>query len=40
MTPVEKAIVFAVAPASRGFGYVLFAGCTKPLDWGVKETPF
>lgn len=38
MMALNEATVFAVAPTSRGFGYILFASRAKPLDWGVKET--
>ncbi len=34
----ERAVVLAVAPTSRGFGYILFVARSQPLDWGVKET--
>ncbi len=37
MTALKGTIVLAIAPTSRGFGYVLFAARTKPVDWGVKE---
>jgi hypothetical protein len=38
MTPTAGPVVFAIAPTSRGFGYVLFAARGHPVDWGVKET--
>ncbi|MBJ7535402.1 hypothetical protein JDN40_14930 [Rhodomicrobium vannielii ATCC 17100] len=37
MMVLNETTVFAIAPTSRGFGYVLFAARAKPLDWGVKE---
>ena len=33
----SDALVLAVYPSSRGFGYVLFEGPLSPYDWGVKE---
>ena len=30
-------LFLAIAPSSRGFGYALFLGPKKLLDWGVKE---
>jgi hypothetical protein len=38
MSPTNGPIVFAIAPTSRGFGYVLFVARGQPVDWGVKET--
>lgn len=30
-------LVLAIHPNTRGFGFALFQGSQKPLDWGVKE---
>lgn len=30
-------LVLSVAPVAKGFGYVLFEGEQRPVDWGVKE---
>ncbi len=38
MIGLNGAIVLAIAPTSRGFGFVLFSAPAMPLDWGVKET--
>ena len=38
MTARTKKLIFAIAPTSRGFGFVLFSAPATPLDWGVKET--
>ncbi len=38
MTALKGTIVLAIAPTSRGFGFVLFVSRAKPVDWGVKET--
>jgi hypothetical protein len=35
---MSRAKVLAVAPVTRGLGYVVFAAPKEPLDWGVKET--
>ncbi|MGO8953561.1 MAG: hypothetical protein ACLPWS_08895 [Rhodomicrobium sp.] len=37
MSTVDRNIVSSIAPASRGFGYVLFAARAEPVNWGVKE---
>jgi hypothetical protein len=29
--------VFAVFPSTRGFGFAIFEGPLRPIDWGVKE---
>lgn len=36
MTAAEP-VTLALAPTSRGLGFIAFAGETRPLDWGVKE---
>jgi hypothetical protein len=33
-------LALAIDPASRGFGYALFEGPSKPLDWGVTSIRF
>jgi len=33
-------LVLAIDPAPRGFGYALFEGPQKPLDWGITEVRF
>jgi hypothetical protein len=30
-------LVLAIAPTTRGFGYVVFDSLRSPVDWGVKE---
>jgi hypothetical protein len=37
MTELGTTLLLAIAPSSRGFGYTLFLGPKKLLDWGVKE---
>jgi hypothetical protein len=34
---MRSRLVLAIAPSSRGFGYVIFADRGTPVDWGVKE---
>lgn len=34
---MERRLVLAVFPFTRGFGYVLFEGPQKPVDWGIKQ---
>jgi len=34
---VERRLVLAVFPSTRGFGYVVFEGPHSPIDWGVKR---
>lgn len=33
-------LVLAIDPASRGFGYALFEGPQKPMNWGIAEIRF
>lgn len=33
----DTAFVLALAPNSRGFGFVLFESALAPVDWGVQE---
>jgi Holliday junction resolvasome RuvABC endonuclease subunit len=42
MTSVKEVhkLVLAIDPAPRGFGYALFEGPQKPLDWGITEIRF
>jgi Holliday junction resolvasome RuvABC endonuclease subunit len=35
--PLEKRIIMAVFPSTRGFGYVVFKGPYLPIDWGIKH---
>ena len=35
-TPTSTPVVLAVAPVSRGLGYILFEDAKTPIDWGVK----
>jgi hypothetical protein len=39
MTPagVEEIRVLAVDPTSKGFGFAIFEGSTRLIDWGVKH---
>lgn len=37
MTRPASMLILAIAPNSRGFGFVLFQAPKKLLDWGVKE---
>ena len=37
MTPVSGAIVLAIYPTSRGFGFALFRGERSLIDWGIKD---
>ncbi len=37
MTKLTKHIILAVAPTSRGFGFVLLSAPATLIDWGVKE---
>ena len=37
MTGLERGIIIAIAPTSRGFGFAVFAAPTRMLNWGVKE---
>ncbi len=30
-------LVLAIDPATRGFGFAIFEGPQKPIDWGVKD---
>lgn len=34
---LNKSLVLAIYPFSRGFAFVLFEGPDSPFDWGVKE---
>lgn len=33
----DEALVLAIYPHSKGFGYALFEGPDRPVDWGLKE---
>jgi hypothetical protein len=33
----EMPVVLAIAPTSRGFGYIVFENGNMPFDWGVKN---
>lgn len=33
----KDALLIAISPTPRGFGYAVFEGPQEPLDWGVKE---
>jgi hypothetical protein len=35
---MKRGLIIAIAPTSRGFGYVVFVTPTWVLEWGVKET--
>ncbi len=37
MTGLERGIIIAIAPTSRGFGFAVFGAPARLLDWGVKE---
>ncbi len=37
MTWLERGIIIAIAPTSRGFGFAVFRAPARLLDWGVKE---
>jgi hypothetical protein len=34
-TPIDKGLVLAVHPTTRGFGWILFEGPLAPVDWGI-----
>ncbi|NJO35723.1 MAG: hypothetical protein HC869_24240 [Rhodospirillales bacterium] len=33
----DMCLVLAIAPTSRGFGYIVFEKGNVPSDWGVKS---
>src|ERR1700704_4601571 len=33
----DSGVTMAIAPTSRGFGYIVFENADLPMDWGVKE---
>jgi hypothetical protein len=33
----KEIFVLAISPFTRGFGFTVFEGPTRPIDWGVKE---
>lgn len=35
--PIKHKLVLAIDPSTRGFGFVIFEGPLRPIDWGVKE---
>lgn len=37
MRSTTTGAMLAIAPSSRGFGYIVFEGERLPMDWGVKE---
>jgi hypothetical protein len=37
MSGPEHGVIIAIAPTSRGFGFVVFGAPARLLDWGVKE---
>lgn len=37
MTTTRDKVTLAIAPSSRGFGYVAFANADLVMDWGVKD---
>jgi hypothetical protein len=37
MTKRAIGVTIAIAPTSRGFGYIVFENPDLPMDWGVKE---
>ena len=37
MTRAEGAVVLALYPTSRGFGFALFRGGQTLVDWGIKD---
>jgi hypothetical protein len=37
MQRVERPLVLAIAPSTRGFAFILFLDPTDPIDWGIKE---
>lgn len=36
-TPHDIGVTLAIAPTTRGFGYIVFETPDIPMDWGVKE---
>lgn len=37
MTSAQEAVVLAVYPTSRGFGFAIFRGERVLIDWGIKD---
>lgn len=37
MPNYDSGVIMAIAPTSRGFGYIVFESPDVPMDWGVKD---
>lgn len=37
MQTIDQPLVLAIAPSTRGFGFVLFFDPIDPIDWGIKD---